>query len=449
MAHNKLSRVKPFINAALTEKTTIIHIGDSNIGNGDAGFYGYQVGWQEAAHGDLGYGYVGSNTFGGDGSGDDAIGDAIFDVSIVPAWEAGGSLTTIGDLSDINAAGDTNGPCVGLEDGVSAPVGFNNPAMIRSKVQNDWPSWFAPDTWTLRFNYTWAEFPLISTESGQLDVTIRWNGSSLQVNSHDTERASGTGGLVLAKASSAGSNGAITSGTGTDTTLDRIIFAGRPASVGPCAFNHVHLERSDATAGMHIMDMHGVGGDTTGHVLTDLNAQSDAYLTGYMDAALTSQTAQATKRVVFNVVLGGNDFSGINSVSESVFKANMQSLITRIDAIAALGGLSSSEYVIMLTGYHPRTADDDFGYRAAQSELADENTNVAFYDPAEEYTIGEMTSWWDGGSDNAHLTDAGYKEFANKQLTVVSTASDVGVGTGASKNRSRSRSRATDAGDYI
>lgn len=443
MSSRYLHRVKPHVVAAGTVKTLIVGIADSNGSNGDSGGWGYQCGLQEAAHGELGYDYVGSNLFGADAGGDDAVVDCILQASVTSGWETSDDLTTLGVVTNVIAAGDSNGPGVGLEDGVSAPAGFNNPAIVRSTLQNDWPSWFVPDAWDMCLRYGWTSFG--STGDGALEVALRWNGSSNDPTTHATERGD-SGDAVVTMGSLDAPAGTIVAGTGTNTATDRIIFAGRPASKGPSLHNFVFLENKSATKGLHITHLHSVGGETAAGAVSDIQSQDDEYLQNWMGAALLPQASQ-DKHVIFRVVLGGNDWVDAGT-NEAVFKANMQTLIDEIDSLASGAGLSDSEYVILLVGYHPRTASADFGYRIAQYELAGENHNVAFYDPAEYYTIAEMPAWWDGGTDNAHLTDEGYNDLSKTELTTIAAVSGMG-GFGPSRSRSRSKSRASASSDYL
>lgn len=429
MASRNLHLVKPFVVAALAgSKLGMCGLGDSNITNGDAGGHGYQVGFQHGGHGALGYTYVAGNIFGADGSGDDAVVDAILSVSVVAGWELSGTLTTLGDISDFAAAGDSNGPAVGLEDGTSAPAGFINPTMVRSSLQDDWPTWFVPDTWNLAFNYGWVSFG--SAGDGALETALRWggnayaDGTSPSVNSHATERDD-AGASVLNFAQLEAGTGNIVAGTGTSNPNDRIIFTARPNSKGPTLHNFVVLENLSATEGLQVATMHGVGGDTTTDILADLNANSDEYWNNFMATLLLPQSGQAMKKILFYVVAGGNDWA--SAVPEATVESNLQAIITKLRSIASNAGLSPAEYQILLVGYHPRTSSTNFGYRTLLDSLAQSN-GIGYFDPTDHYSLGDMTSWWDGGSDNAHLTDAGYVDFSTTILSAAAAAENEASG---------------------
>jgi len=406
--HADLCVVGEFYRGARYRRVTKLLITDSNGINADGlGTYGYVSGLHEAAFEDQGFGCWAVGMYSG-----------AFAPSANPVFSVRASTpVSIGDpvvsgfAADYRGYGSVNGSYLSVRNGLMAEAGSF--AGLRSVTGASAPDWFR-----------WNEIPL----------TIHYT------TFRDTAPGSGKMQLQLEEAEIPVVLGPtiVTNGAAEDTVVDARIEAAarslprhfsarlelRTRSVfGQSVWNYIIPEIPNRRAGFHIAQLWVEGGGRAVDAAQDLAGASTVHLNKFFERLSTVQDEQEPWLVV-EIVLGGND---------ATTGGNANAVVSSIDTIRTIcetawlnAGNSPEGLVFLIVGYHPRTEGTDFGFRTALRDYAVAMPRVAFYDPAAEFTIQDMID--EGYSDNPvtgndpHMTDHGYRVFAQRQLEVIESA---------------------------
>jgi hypothetical protein len=191
-------------------------------------------------------------------------------------------------------------------------------------------------------------------------------------------------------------------------------------------WNYIIPEAPSRRAGFHVTQLWTESGGRAVDAAQDLAAASPAHIEKMFERVSTVQD-EPEPMLVVQLVVGGNDWQG--GVSSGEFIDAIASIQDRCESAWLASGNAIDGIVFLLVGYHPRLSSADFGHRTALREYALNHERVAFYDPAAEFTIQDMIDHGYSDSpltgDNPHLSDAGYRAFALRQLRVIADAGDL------------------------
>ncbi|MCB9902520.1 MAG: hypothetical protein H6826_14340 [Planctomycetes bacterium] len=195
-------------------------------------------------------------------------------------------------------------------------------------------------------------------------------------------------------------------------------------SVGLVAINHHCVEYADRDFGIQTSVISQKSGGTAAEWLalatTDSSFVEDRF-------RFLIERLGVTRFTLF-IGYGGNDWVADHTApAEAAYQADIEAVIALYDAAWVAAGGTLADLTYCLWGYAPRSASDDFGFRAAQLAVSQGNSRVACYQPTVAYDVADFVAngWYDGGgAEDPHLSNAGYLAVAEDLIAVAEATPD-------------------------
>ncbi len=406
--HADLCVVGEFYRAARDRRVSMLLITDSNGINADGpGAYGYVYGLHDAAFEDAEYECWATGLFSGS-----------FTQSANPVFTvSAGSPVSIGDpvvsgfASAYRGTGSVNGNYYSVRNGFSA--GAMASAGIRSVQGYQAPSWFRWDEFPLTVHFT--TFLSAAAGNGTLQLQLAQDEEPIligpKIATNDGDEDTVVDAAIEAEA------GELPRGLG-----QRLALVSKGIT-GQAVWNYIIPEAPDRRTGFHISQLWVESGGRAVDAASDLASASPEHIDKVFERLSTVQDEDEPMLIV-QLVVGGNDWGNVSGPA-SVTNA-IESMRARCEDAWLAAGNTPESIVFLLVGYHPRAEHPNYGFRDELREYALETPRVAFYDPAAEFSIRDMING--GYSDNnvtgsdAHMSDAGYRALALRQLGVIEEA---------------------------
>jgi lysophospholipase L1-like esterase len=184
-----------------------------------------------------------------------------------------------------------------------------------------------------------------------------------------------------------------------------------------------------ATAGVIVQPWHAAGSTTTadiGAATTGLFVAVHADHYALMAEMMRRQQGVATAADVVAIIVWSfgmndwNDAGGTVRLTKTQYKENLDRAVAAAEAGLVAAGVPAASITHVLQCCHPHSNATSQSYiplyGEACRELAAERSRCTGFDPTERFTSAQFLAasyYNNGGADNAHLTEAGYRKIAD------------------------------------
>lgn len=420
------AQLRTFLAQASTRRIDLVCLGDSN--QLFAG-HGWDHGLSKALADRVGL-YATGLHFAGENVGNSA-GVGYFAYTFSTAWT--NLFAYAGAPADadrfLNSASSGLAPAnyLSIAPGTVTPAGPN----IGMAIDPGGP-WNVSAAW--RFHFTYAAFPAAGLQPGwgvfrpmvrlnQAPWTWLAQATPIDARANQVEPSAGV--LELPAASRPGGLNFRFSDPATGIT-------------GPFVAYSMRAEQSSRTTGASVHTLYGKGGQSAYDFARALQLSSDDTLAWIFSQVRALQPAPA--RVIVRINTGLNDrneterslgpLGVLPGDSAEAYADNLTAILNRIESVWVGQGWELSELAFLLTPSHAFSLPEDpelVAYRAAAAQIARTRARVGMVDLAQILPADQMLArgfYQSGGTDRAHLTQAGFEFLAARELDAIRWSRD-------------------------